>query len=150
MKKIAVIVLVICTLLTLAFIFGNSLESREESSAKSEGLLAFLTEVFGFDFLNNNTLRKIAHLAEFSLLGFLVEELFLLILVKNIKGLSLVFTALFGLATALSDETVQLYTDRGSRVTDAWLDFSGILLGAAVGFGLYLAVKHIVKTEETR
>ncbi len=145
LKKAAVAVLIICTLLTLALIFGNSSESMVESSAKSESLLAFLTETLGLDFLAHNTLRKIAHVAEFTLLGFLVQEIFLLTLKKNIRGYSSVFTALFGLITALSDETVQIYTNRGSQVTDVWLDFSGVLFGTAIGLCLYLAVKHYCK-----
>lgn len=149
-KRAVTAVLIVSTLLTLAFIFGNSLESQGESSAKSEGLLSFLTSIFGLELLSHNILRKLAHVAEFSLLGFQVQEIFLLTLKKSVRGLSPVFTALFGLVIALSDETVQLYTNRGSQVTDVWLDFSGILLGTAVGLGLYLAVKHFVKTEEIR
>lgn len=140
---------IICTLLTLIFIFGNSLESGEESGIKSGWVFAFLTETLGFEFLTHNVLRKIAHVVEFSFLGFFAEGLFLLafnMIFKKYAGrISLVFTVLFGLITALLDETVQIYTDRGSAVTDAWIDFSGVLLGSLICLMLYSVFKHFLK-----
>ncbi len=140
---------IICTLLTLIFIFRNSMDGKEVSSEKSGRLLAFLKETLGFEFLTHNVIRKIAHVIEFSFLGFFAEGLSLLalnlILKKYAERISLVFTVLFGLITALLDETVQIYTERGSRVTDAWIDFSGVMLGSLACLMLYLLFNHFVK-----
>ena len=39
-----------------------------------------------------------------------------------------------GIAVALADETIQLYTPgRSSSVWDVWLDFSGVMAGILVG-----------------
>ncbi len=149
LKKIAAAVFIICTLLTLIFIFGNSLEGREESGLKSGRLLTFLKETLGLTFLTNHSLRKIAHVVEFSFLGFFAEGVSLialnLIFKKYAGRISLVFTVLFGLITALFDETVQIYSERGSRVTDAWIDFSGVMLGSLICLMLYTVFNHFVK-----
>ena len=39
-----------------------------------------------------------------------------------------------GLLTALTDETIQMFSDgRSSQLTDVWLDFSGVMAGILVG-----------------
>ena len=142
-------VFIICTLLTLIFIFRNSMDGREESTAKSGQLLVFLQETLGLKFLTNHILRKIAHVVEFAFLGFFAEGVFLLalnLIFKKYAGrVSLVFTVLFGLITALLDETVQIYTDRGSMVTDAWIDFSGVVLGSLFCLILHSVIKHFLE-----
>ena len=148
LRRAAAAAFVICTLLTLIFIFGNSLEGSDESGEKSGRLFAFLNETLGLTFLTHHIVRKIAHVVEFSLLGFFAEGVFLialnLIFKKYIGRISLVFTVLFGLITALLDETVQIFSERGSRVTDAWIDFSGVMLGSLTCLLLYFAFRHFL------
>lgn len=46
----------------------------------------------------------------------------------------------FGLLIAFMDETIQLFSDRGSQVQDVWLDFAGVVTGVL----LAVAVRRIV------
>ena len=39
---------------------------------------------------------------------------------------------LLGLLAAFLDETLQLFSGRGSMVADVWLDFAGVVFGVAV------------------
>ena len=49
------------------------------------------------------------------------------------RGLQGLANALFaGLAAAVTDETIQIFSQRGSRVADVVLDFSGAVAGALV------------------
>ena len=68
------IILILLLLLTLAFIWGNSLLTRAESQEISRGLLAELCAVLEnvglhIDPQNDHWLRKLAHFGEFGLLG---------------------------------------------------------------------------------
>ena len=120
--------------LTLGFIWGNSLKSIPESQEVSLSLLdllsPFLDAVFGPGRITDHLLRKAAHFSEFALLGAELRLLFLLLGQRGLQGLS---NALFaGLAAGVADETIQLFSDRGSQVADVVLDFSGALFGALV------------------
>jgi VanZ family protein len=71
--------------------------------------------------------RKTAHFCEFGLLGC---ELTLLFWLKS--GLSfqnLCNSAFAALLTAVTDETIQIFSGRGSQVQDVVLDFAGALTG---------------------
>ncbi len=121
-------------LLTLGFIWGNSLKSIPESQAISLSYLdrfsPFLDALFGPGIITDHILRKTAHFCEFALLG---AELRLLLLLLGQRGLQGLANALFaGLAAAVTDETIQIFSQRGSRVADVVLDFSGAVAGALV------------------
>ena len=135
-KKISTALLLLAILAALAFIWGNSLDSAVESAAKSgrvrELLRPLLELVVGQGGVTDHLVRKLAHFAEYAVLGAL---LLLLTAVGFRVRLQTVVNCLFFLmAAALTDETIQMFSDgRSSQLTDVWLDFSGALAGILVG-----------------
>ena len=126
------IVLVLLLVLTLAFIWGNSLLPRTESQEISRGLLAELCAALEhvgmhLDPQNEHWLRKLAHFGEFGLLG--AELCTLLFLNRRARPQGFVNCAFAGLAVAVTDEALQLISNRGSQVQDVLLDFAGFLAG---------------------
>ena len=126
------IVLVLLLALTLAFIWGNSLLPRTESQEISRGLLAELCAALEhvglhIDPQNDHWLRKLAHFGEFGLLG--AELCTLLFLNRRARPQGFVNCAFAGLAVAVTDEALQLISNRGSQVQDVLLDFAGFLTG---------------------
>jgi VanZ family protein len=126
------ILLIVLVALTLAFIWGNSSLQRTESSGISQGLLADICQALGeigiyIDPTNDHWLRKLAHFSEFGLLG--VELCLLMFINKRqcLQGFS--NCAFAGLAAAVTDESIQIISERGSQVQDVLLDFCGFLTG---------------------
>ena len=133
-RKTHLFLLGLLILLTLGFIWGNSLksipESQEISLSYLDRLSPFLDTVFGPGRITDHILRKTAHFCEFTLLGAELRLLFLLLGQQGLQGL---MNALFaGLAAGVADETIQIFSQRGSRVADVVLDFSGAVFGALV------------------
>lgn len=140
------IVLVLLLALTLAFIWGNSLLPRTESQEISRGLLAELCaalETVGLhiDPQNDHWLRKLAHFGEFALLG--AELCALLFLNCRARPQGFVNCAFAGLAVAVTDEALQLISNRGSQVQDVLLDFAGFVTGLLLWALLWSAVEKI-------
>ena len=132
-------VLLALIILTLLFIWGNSLLNREQSSGESAWvmqLIAPFLELFvGKGNVTEHLVRKLAHFAEFALLG--LELLFWFKgQPKKLKS-ALLLAMAHGLFAALTDETLQLFSGRGSQVQDVWLDFAGTAAGAV--FALFAA-----------
>ena len=126
------IILGLLVLLTLAFIWGNSLLPRTESQEISRGLLAELCAALEhvgmhLDPQNDHWLRKLAHFGEFGLLGAELGLLLCLNRRQSVQGF--VNCAFAGLAVAVTDEALQLISNRGSQVQDVLLDFAGFLTG---------------------
>ena len=126
------IALLIAIVLTLAFIWGNSLLNREQSSDESAWVLQLVTPILelfvGKGRVTEHLVRKLAHFAEFALLGF--ELLFWFSGVREKQKDVLLLEMSHGLFAALTDETIQLFSARGSQVQDVWLDFAGATTGA--------------------
>ena len=126
------IILGLLVLLTLAFIWGNSLLPRTESQEISRGLLAELCAALEhvgmhLDPQNDHWLRKLAHFGEFGMLGAELGLLLCLNRRQSVQGF--VNCAFAGLAVAVTDEALQLISNRGSQVQDILLDFAGFLTG---------------------
>ena len=126
------IILGLLVLLTLAFIWGNSLLPRTESQETSRGLLAELCAALEhvgmhLDPQNDHWLRKLAHFGEFGMLGAELGLLLCLNRRQSVQGF--VNCAFAGLAVAVTDEALQLISNRGSQVQDVLLDFAGFLTG---------------------
>lgn len=126
------IILGLLVLLTLAFIWGNSLLPRTESQEISRGLLAELCAALEhvgmhLDSQNDQWLRKLAHFGEFGMLGAELGLLLCLNRRQSVQGF--VNCAFAGLAVAVTDEALQLISNRGSQVQDVLLDFAGFLTG---------------------
>ena len=85
-------------------------------------VLQFLERVFGQGVISEHILRKAAHFTEFGVLGVLGTVCF------GMYGLKPLYPAFAGLLTALTDETLQLFSPgRSAHVTDVWIDFAGCL-----------------------
>ena len=121
-------------IVTILFIWGHSLFSKEASAEESGFVVKILELVFGTGNVSETLVRKLAHFIEYSALG---AELFVLF---ERYWLS----AAHGLFVALVDETIQLFVQRGTSVLDVWLDFSGVLFGALIAL---LILKKIRQTQ---
>lgn len=130
--------------LTLAFIFGQSALPPATSGAESSAVRDFLGKIFPPStslgaFLYQNT-RKIAHFAEYALLGTEVSWYACLFMRKN-KAFYLK-APLFGLLSAFADETVQIFSKRAPSIIDVWIDLFGYLSGfALVGVTFFIISK---------
>ena len=135
----------------ILFIFRNSMQTGEVSSARSQAVTALVNGFlgkFGLGPLSEHIIRKLAHFSEFMLEGFLLMLCLRVYTRRFVRHIS--WPILGGLLTALTDETIQMFSDgRSSQITDVWLDFSGVLTGILVGmFCLalcrmcYLLYKH--------
>ena len=139
----------ICTaliVLNLAFIWGNSLVKGEDSDQMSGAILAWVNSILGLDEAGAAVLhyliRKAAHFTEFACLGALLAWRCRL----SGETHAVLFPALLGLAAAVTDESIQLFTpDRGPRLTDVWIDTSG----AVTGIMLLLLGHHLLKKKHT-
>lgn len=123
------IFLVLCGALlaaNIAFIWGNSMLPGAVSQQVSGGAMnwfGFLVASFGE--FGEKVLRKIAHLAEFASLGFLLAAFF-----RLLGGKSLSPALLCGLLIACVDETIQIYVPgRSSSLMDVWIDMGGLAAG---------------------
>ena len=133
----------ILLILTLAFIWGNSMLSGEVSGAISDGVMSIMNAAaeklgLGEDFFTfmydedgdgvsdptSHIVRKMAHVTEFAVLGAL-----LYLRLEN-SGLGRAAEAFgLGAAAGAADELIQFFFDRGSQFRDVCLDAGGVLLG---------------------
>lgn len=130
-------------LLCIVFIFHNSLEGAEVSGDRSFQLTQAMNGWF-FDrfhmFLMERFIRKLAHFLEYAVEGALVVSVIWAYERKVCQYMS--HAALFGVMTALIDETLQLFSDgRAALVGDVWIDFGGYLSGFVVG-GIWLWLRR--------
>ena len=138
------IALLIAIVLTLAFIWGNSLLNREQSSDESAWVLQLVTPILelfvGKGRVTEHLVRKLAHFAEFALLGF--ELFFWFSGVREKRKEMLLLAMAHGLFAALTDETIQLFSARGSQVQDVWLDFAGATTGALAALLITVLIRE--------
>ena len=132
-------------ILTLCYIFGNSLQSQGESSDRSESLAQQVQPILDPQqkvepARFHHLLRKAAHGLEYALLG---AELLVgaILLDRRLLSRQIPTALLILLASAVTDEFIQSFTGRGDQIQDIVLDFcggvTGMLLSAAVCLLLY-------------
>ena len=117
------------------FIFSNSMAVAQVSSASSgrvltllQGALRRLGHPALAQRLTQHVVRKMAHFCEYMLEGFLL--MFCMRVYSRHPLRHITVPMLGGVLTALTDETIQLYSPgRSSQVTDVWLDSVGVLAG---------------------
>ena len=140
-RRAFTLLLIVLLLLTVSFIWGNSLLDRKASAEVSRGVLEFikpLLEAFGLNTDDDLWLRKLAHFTEFGALG---AELCMLFALHRPLRLRLISDcAAVSLAVAAADETIQLYSGRFASLKDALLDFAGALTGIVL---LYWIIQNI-------
>ena len=131
----------------IVFIFSNSMQIGDVSETASGRVLLLMKKVFtrlGMPGAANHLTDHIVRKME----GFLLTLCLRVYTRRFVRHIS--WPILGGLLTALTDETIQMFSDgRSSQITDVWLDFSGVLTGILVGmFCLalcrmcYLLYKH--------
>ncbi len=111
---------------TIAFIWFNSFLGREDSASLSRMIYEWLLSV-GIPIPSEHFIRKLAHFCEYGLLGCELTALFWLR--SGLRFQSLCNSAFAALLTAVTDETIQIFSGRGSALTDVLLDFSGAVTG---------------------
>ncbi len=126
--------------ITILFIWGNSLLSKDTSKENSDAVKILLEKIFGYQsalaqFLQTYV-RKIAHFLEYGLLG--VEAVIATILYRRLQLQGLINCFCLGLFVAVSDESIQIVSGRGSMVQDILLDLCGFLCFAGIALGLTL------------
>lgn len=124
-------------LLTLCFIWGNSLMPASVSGAFSDWVGTVLSHIFGGVVrpdTGHGVLRKLAHGTEYLVLG---TELTVLLWWMLQKPWSLL--ALSGASAALIDETIQLFIEgRSGAIRDVWIDLGGFAVGILLCMGILL------------
>ncbi len=154
-NKLIKAILTTLTILFILFIWSRSLASGEESTAQSDSVLKFITDVFNSINININInsfiIRKMAHFLEFMVLGVLLTAT---VACYTDSFKNEIFKMLFILlAVPVSDETMQYISpDRGPQVSDVLLDFSGCITGWIVTILIITLIKKIknrkyIKTE---
>lgn len=140
-RAIFTIALIACIL----FIFHNSLENADVSNVHSgdvmQGLNALLAK-FSLGPLSMHIVRKLAHFAEFTMLGVLLMLCLRVYTRHFVRHTS--WPLLGGMTTALADETLQAFVPgRSSQVSDVWLDMAGVVAGLLAALLLLLVVRLI-------
>ena len=134
-NKKAIRIMSVIIALTLVVIWGHSCMSKEDSSEESGFVFELLCPFFEIFMGKGNVtelfIRKMAHFTEFTVLGFELR-LFLNMLIPSKGWVLLLYSWVTGTFCALIDETVQLFSDRGSEISDVWLDSAGCLTGVLV------------------
>jgi VanZ family protein len=134
-KKYIKFVLPLITLAWIAFIWSRSVMNGVDSADESttvlyivQRILAHLPTDVG---VTDHIIRKLAHYSEFAILGFLLGADVALLTGRVWRNITI--PMLLGLLTALTDETIQLFSlGRSSMVADVWIDFAGVVTGIAV------------------
>lgn len=144
-KKVLIIAVCIAIVLTLWFIFSNSLKPSNESLKTSEGVYEQVKEpieaVVGKGKVTHSIFRKMAHVFEFFVLGLEVALLFTLILGLKLKNL--IWTFIFGVSVAIIDESLQNISKRTASVTDVFIDIAGFTFAVIISYGVYYLTKFL-------
>jgi VanZ family protein len=140
---------------TLAFMWGNSLKSRDVSKAQSDNVLPVvepcLEIVVGEGNVTEQLVRKLAHVSEYAALG--CELALLCALRRRVRRQPVLNASSAGLAAAVADEALQIVSGRGPLVQDILLDFAAFLTVMAFVLSiraLYRLVRRIVFQDRAR
>ncbi len=123
------------TVLFISFIFFHSTMTGNTSSSESSSVLVIIQNILDAlcipITLSELLIRKLAHFSEFAVLGVLTSITFYVYdrnFKKYIKRLLQMF--FICLATAVIDETIQLYVPgRCGQIPDVLIDFAGAFTG---------------------
>lgn len=134
--------------LNIAFIWGNSMLTRDVSSALSE-LVGRIISLFVSDSFSlvegegHGTLRKLAHFTEFCTLGMLIS--WHIRMLKLPKWSCYAMPILCSVVVAFVDESIQYFVPgRGPGLVDVVIDSAGGTVGTLI---LALAVHRLVKKQ---
>ncbi len=153
--KVRIIVKIALILLTICFIWGNSMQPPAKSDVASNFVTDVINSVTGKMglLLGMYFIRKVAHFTEFFVLGLLLSGLFIEIIVnlpndlaqiygyKKVMIMQAVLSLVLGLFVACVDETIQKFIEgRSSQISDVCIDGSGVIIAILI----LAVVKHFV------
>lgn len=148
-----IITFALLILVTVGFIWGNSLKTIEQSADQSAPVAESIQPVLDpqkkmekpefHDFV-----RKLAHVVEFFALGVFVAG-FAVSLGASLKKIFVSMPILITLVVAVGDEYIQHFAGRGSLVTDVALDFAGSLVGLGIVWLLVWAYKKLMRGKKS-
>lgn len=125
-------ILAAVTVLTVLAIWGQSLMSRDASTAESSWVLikvnALFNIIFGSSAATEHAVRKTAHFTEYFILGLEYAGLQW----QDFSWKQAGIAANGALVTAFLDESIQLVSGRSAEVRDVWIDFAGAAAGIAL------------------
>lgn len=116
--------------LIICFIWGNSMINAEVSGAISHFIADILGGEGGSTAEGHFLLRKAAHFSEYAALG--VATLLFYGTLTADRTKKYLSAALTGVSVPLVDETIQIFSGRGSALTDVWIDISGFTFGTVL------------------
>lgn len=152
------VVFTVALIACIWFIFSNSMAVATVSTDSSGRVLAWMRIILRrlgqpglAEHLTMHIVRKLAHFCEYTLEGFLLMLCMRVYSRHPLRHITV--PMLGGVLTALTDETIQLFSEgRSSQVTDVWLDSVGVLAGILVAIVLLLACEglyyHIKRRHE--
>ena len=131
------------------FIFSNSMAVAQVSSASSGRVLQLMQVALRrlghpalAQRLTMHFVRKLAHFCEYLLEGFLLMLCMRVYSRHPLRHITV--PMLGGVLTALTDETIQLFSDgRSGQVTDVWLDSAGAMTGILTALVLLALCKWL-------
>ncbi len=151
-------ILYVTLTVSLVLVWGQSCISKTESRETSDIVVEWITPIdeldpgysseTGWTYVELSTLvRKLAHVAEYSVVGFQVMAILLL---KKKKSIYMFFNAFFlCMMIGFVDETIQLFSNRGSLVSDIWIDIAGSVLGMIMAYVLEIIILAVKKKKQT-
>ena len=151
-KKILRIVLIAAMIVTVAFIFSNSMKSKEESAADSSTVGNIIAEIIPPDTTLGaaiqKNLRKRAHFTEFGALGIEVALYIWLFCDKRLK--TSLLSAFIGFGVGFLDETIQIFFDRGAAIGDVWIDGGGFIFFSAIAHCVLFLAALVIRRVAVR
>ncbi len=128
-------ILTVLMVLTLALIWVHSMMPGDVSGEESGFVYRIfkpVLDVFLPDtWVTEHLVRKIAHYSEYAVLG---AEMFLYtVWFGDGSRRQLANTFFSGLTVAFLDETIQIFSGRGSAVADMWIDLAGFTTALVIG-----------------
>lgn len=152
-KKILFVSMLVLSLLWVAFIFSNSLDNGEQSSNKSHTVTVVVNEVADSvgvkQEIKESTVRKLAHFAEFAVLGLLVCSDILIAPLPHFESIlkrSLLLCASLPVCFILAsvDELIQKFSSgRACEFSDVLTDSLGALCGILLFISVYILCSTI-------
>ena len=143
-QKVVRAILGIAILLTMAFIFVQSILPPEVANAEADIASDIVEEVIGEDSaaaeVATDNIDKIAHFTEFGLLGFFVS-LYVLLFAKRLI-LSFVSMIGFASATAIIDETIQIFSGRTPDAADVLFDVIGFSVISILTYIVFFVIRR--------
>ena len=135
---VGIVIFSLISVMIAGYIFYNSTQNSEESNKKSIAISTKIQSVVDpekkipeKDF--NKYTRKAAHFIEFAALGLSLGGIFLCVYKRN-KKVFISMPLFIALLVATTDEFIQSFNKRTSRMTDVLIDFSGSITGLVIIF----------------